>query len=102
MTHELEAVKVQLADAKTLSEIRGKELKGAQVCLTKANMVFTTYVVQKVNVLNEEISQAAALLGEVLQNTERTGRTQEQITEAFEKARWMLGEQTSSILVADR
>ena len=101
LTHELEAVKVQLADAKTLSEVRGKELKGAQVFLTKADTLSTTDVVQKVNALNEEIFQAAALLGEMLRNTERTDRTQEQVTVAFEKARWMLGEQMASILAAE-
>ncbi|KIJ99901.1 hypothetical protein K443DRAFT_679582 [Laccaria amethystina LaAM-08-1] len=37
LAHELEAVKVQFADVKTLSEVRGKELKGAQVFLTKAD-----------------------------------------------------------------
>ena len=101
LTHELEAVKVQLTDAKTLSEVRGKELKGAQVFLTKADTLSTTDVVQKVNALNEEIFQAAALLGEMLQNTERTDRTQEQIAEAFEKARWMLGDQMANILAAE-
>jgi hypothetical protein len=101
LTHELEAVKVQLADAKTLSEVRGKELKGAQVFLTKADTLSTTDVVQKVNALNEEIFQAAALLGEMLQNSERKDRTQEQITVAFEKARWMLGEQMASVLAVE-
>jgi regulator of replication initiation timing len=95
---EIEDVKAQLADAKTLSEIRGKELKDAQVWLTKADTLSTTDVVQKVIALNEEIFQAAALLGEVLQNAERKDRTQEQITEAFEKARWMLGERMASFL----
>jgi len=101
LTHELEAVKVQLTDAKTLSEVRGKELKGAQVFLTKADTLSTTDVVQKVNALNEEIFQAAALLGEMLQNTERTDRTQEQVTVAFEKAKWMLGEHMAAILAAE-
>ena len=40
----------------------------------------TADVVQKVNVLNQEIFQAAALLGEMLQNMEHTGTTKEQIT----------------------
>jgi hypothetical protein len=101
LTHELEAVKLQLADAKTLVEIRGKELKGAQVFLLKADTVSTTDVVQKVIALNKEILQAASLLGEMLQNTERTVKTQERNAEAFEKARWMLGEQMTSMLAAD-
>ena len=56
---------------------------------------------RSVNALNEEIFQAAALLGEMLRNTERTDRTQDQVTVAFEKARWMLGEQMASILAAE-
>jgi len=98
---ELEAVKVQLADAKALSEARGKELKGFQVFLTPADTLSTADIVQKVNALNEEIFQAAALLGEMLRMTERTDRTQEQITEAFEKAKWMLGEHMAAILAAE-
>ena len=101
LTHELEAVKAQLADAKTLSEAKDKELKGAQVFLTKADTLSTTDVVQKVNALNEEIFQSAALLGEMLWITERTDRTQKQVTVAFEKARWMLGEQMASILAVE-
>ena len=101
LTHELDAVKMQLADSKILLEVKCKELKTAQVFLTTTDALSTTDVVQKVNALNEEIFHAAALLGEMLQNTERTGRTQEQIPEAFEKARWMLGEQMASILAAE-
>ena len=63
--------------------------------------LFTADVVQKVDVLNREIFQAAALLGEMLQNMEHTGRTKEQITEAFEKARWMLGEQMANIIATE-
>jgi hypothetical protein len=98
---ELEDVRAQLADAKSLLEAKRKELKGAQMFLTTADTLSTTDVVLKVIALNEEIFQAAALLGEMLQNTERTGRTQEQITGAFEKARWMLGEQMANILGAE-
>jgi len=97
---ELEDVKVQLADANILLEAKRKELKGAQVFLTKADRLSTTDIVQKVNALNNEIFQAAALLGEMLQSTEHTDRDQEQITEAFEKARWMLGGQMANILAA--
>jgi hypothetical protein len=102
LTPEIEAVKAQLVDAKSLLEAKCKELKDAQVFLaTRADTLSTTDVVQKVNALNEEIFQAAALLGEMLQNSERKDRTQEQITEAFEKARWMLGEQMASILAVE-
>ena len=98
---DLQDVKAQLAHAKSLLEAKDKELKGAQVFLTKADTLSTTDVVHKVNALNEEIFQAAALLGEMLRNTERTDRTQEGVTVAFEKARWMLGEQMASILAAE-
>ena len=98
---DLQDVKAQLADAKSLLEAKDRELKGAQVFLTKADTLSTTDVVQKVNALNEEIFQSAALLGEMLWITERTDRTQEQVTVAFEKARWMLGEQMASILAVE-
>jgi hypothetical protein len=65
--------------------------------LTKADALSTTDVVDKVDALNEEIFQAAALFGEMLQ----PGRTQENVTEAFENAKWMLGEQMASILAAE-
>ena len=101
LTHELEDVKAQLADAKSLLEAKRKELKDAQVFLATADRLSTTDVVQKVNTLNEEIFQAAALLGEMLHNAERTDRTQEHITESLEKARWMLGEQMANTLTAE-
>jgi len=98
---KLEDVESQLADAKILLEAKRKELKAAQVFLTTADTLSTTDVVEKVNALNDEIFQAAALLGEMLQDTERTVRTQEQVTDAFEKARWMLGEHMACILAAE-
>ena len=101
MMDDLQDVKAQLADAKSLLEAKDKELKGAQVFLTKADTLSTTDVVQKVNALNEEIFQAAALLGEMLRNRERTDRTQEHVTVAFEKARWILGFHLASILAAE-
>ena len=67
------------------SGLRSKRLKLAEAFLPEVDTLSTTDVVHKVNALNE-IFQAAALLGEMLQSTERTDRTQKQITEAFEKA----------------
>jgi hypothetical protein len=64
--NELAAVKQQLSDTVNLAEVRGKELKGAQIFLTKADALSVTDVVQKVNTLNEEIFRMAAYLGEVL------------------------------------
>ena len=98
---ELEDVKAQLADAKSLLEAQRKESKSAHVFLNSADTLSTTDVVQNVITLNEEIFQAAALLGEMLQSPERKGGTQEQTTEAFEKAKWMLGEQMATILAAE-
>ena len=97
---ELEDVKPQLADAKSLLEAKRKESKGAQVFFNPADALSTTDALQKVITLNEEIFQAAALLGEMLLSPKRRGGTQEQITQAFERARWMLGEQMARILVA--
>lgn len=74
---ELEDVKAQLADAKSFLEAKRKELKGAQVFLNPADTLSTTDVVQRVITLNEEIFQAAALLGEMLQIPEHEGRTQD-------------------------
>ncbi|KAJ2917996.1 hypothetical protein MD484_g2418, partial [Candolleomyces efflorescens] len=64
--NELAAVKQQLSDALNLSEVRGKELKGAQTFPIKTDTISATDVVQKVNTLNDEIFQMAAYLGEVL------------------------------------
>ncbi|TEB37971.1 hypothetical protein FA13DRAFT_1725598 [Coprinellus micaceus] len=64
--HKLRVVEQQLSDAVNLSEVRGKELKGAQVFLTKADTFSIPEVVRKVTALNEEIFQMAAFLGEVL------------------------------------
>lgn len=66
LSAELGHTKQQLSDAINLSEVRGKELKGAQVFLTKADSLSVSDVVQKVSALNEEIFQAGALLAESL------------------------------------
>ena len=79
-------------------DIRRRRPKLAEAFLPEVDTLSTTDVVHKFSALNEEIFQAADLLGAMLQSTERTDRTQEQVTEAFEKARWMLGEQMASIL----
>lgn len=52
LKRELKAVGSLLVDAQNLSQVRGEELKGAQVFLTKADMISTTDVVQKVTTLN--------------------------------------------------
>ncbi|KAJ2921298.1 hypothetical protein H1R20_g15795, partial [Candolleomyces eurysporus] len=102
--NELGAVKQQLSDAVNLSEVRGKELKGAQVFLTKADTLSVTDVVQKVNALNEEIFQMAAFLGEVLvyevlePDANRQEHRQAAINSTYESARHTLGDTLASTL----
>ncbi|RXW25680.1 hypothetical protein EST38_g187 [Candolleomyces aberdarensis] len=102
--NELGAVKQQLSDAVNLSEVRGKELKGAQVFLTKADTLSVTDVIQKVNALNEEIFQMAAFLGEVLvyevlePDANRQEHRQAAIESTYENARSTLGEMLASTL----
>ncbi|PPQ99363.1 hypothetical protein CVT26_014306 [Gymnopilus dilepis] len=71
LQHELSNVYKELEETKNLSEIRGRELVGAQVFLTKADSLSVSDVCDKLMVLNEEIFQAAASLGEVLSKTKR-------------------------------
>jgi hypothetical protein len=66
LQNELMNVNQQLEYAKNLSEVRGKELVGSQVFLTKADTLSISEVGEKVTALNEEIFQAAATLGEAL------------------------------------
>jgi len=105
--NELSGVKQQLSDAVNLSEVRGKELKGAQVFLTKADTLSVTDVIQKVGALNEEIFQMAAFLGEVLvyevygEGEDRaTSRTQA-INGFFARAEKMLGTQLATALAQE-
>ncbi|KAF6743402.1 hypothetical protein DFP72DRAFT_933537 [Ephemerocybe angulata] len=105
--HELGAVKQQLSDAVNLSEVRGKELKGAQVFLTKADTLSVTDVVQKVNALNEEIFQMAAFLGEVLiyevleEGVDRHSVRQQAVTSGYSQAERLLGEKLANVLAQE-
>ncbi|KAJ3539372.1 hypothetical protein NMY22_g4767 [Coprinellus aureogranulatus] len=102
--HELNAVKQQLSDAVNLSEVRGKELKGAQVFLTKADTLSVSDVVQKVTALNEEIFQMAAFLGEVLvyevleEGSDRESVRQHVVTKHYKQAETLLGGTLASAL----
>ncbi|KAJ2917958.1 hypothetical protein MD484_g2425, partial [Candolleomyces efflorescens] len=102
--NELAAVKQQLSDAVNLSEVRGKELKGAQVFLTKADTLSVTDVVQKVSALNEEIFQMAAYLGEVLvyevlePEADRQEHRQAAIKSTYDRALGYLGETLANAL----
>jgi hypothetical protein len=109
LTHELEAVKAQLADAKTLPKVRGKELKVDTTDVDqKANEeepwdmpegpdILLTTAIQMVDVLNVEVRRAAAVLGRVLEKTKFEER-QRQTMQITEKARLMLGENMVALL----
>jgi hypothetical protein len=66
LQNELINVHHQFEDARTLSEVRGKELVGSQVFLTKADTLSISEIGEKVTALNEEIFQAAAALADAL------------------------------------
>ena len=125
LTHELEAVKAQLAKAeqfsevlmvlaapKSLSEVRGKALKVDTTDVgQKANeeeiwdmpggpdVLLTAAATQKVDVLNAEVRRVVAELGRVLQKT-KFEEGNRQIMQITEKARLMLGENMVALLSA--
>ena len=66
LQHELTNMGRELQEYKNLSDIRGKELLGAQVFLTKADHLSISDVKDKVNALNDENFQASASLGDSL------------------------------------
>ena len=124
LMHELEAVKVQLVDAKKLSEmlmilvapktlleVRGKKLKVDTTdvdlktneetwdMLGGADILLTAAAIQMVDVLNVEVGRVAAALGKVLQNT-KFEEGHRQIMQITEKARLMLGENMVALLSA--
>ena len=66
LQHEITNMGRELQEYKNLSEIRGRELVGAQVFLTKADLLSISDVKDKVNALNGENFQASASLGESL------------------------------------
>ena len=97
--NELNNVHQQLEDAKALSEVRGKELVGAQVFLTKADTLSISEVGEKVTALNEELFQAAATLGEALIH-KRYEVSQKEFEAAAALAQEMVGEKMTNILIA--
>jgi len=66
LQHEKINMGRELQEYKMLSEIRGRELIGAQVFLKKADLLTVSDVKDKVNALNGENFQASASLGESL------------------------------------
>ncbi|KAF8161572.1 hypothetical protein B0H34DRAFT_701537 [Crassisporium funariophilum] len=99
LSHELMNVNRNLQDAKNLSDVRGKELLGSQVFLTKADSLSVSEVIDKVVALNEEIFQAAATLGESMVH-HRYETSQEDMALAYESARTTIGEPILDILVS--
>ncbi|PPQ69515.1 hypothetical protein CVT25_013379 [Psilocybe cyanescens] len=83
LQHELTGVQLALDEAKALSDIRGKELVGAQVFLTKADALSISDVSDKVNVLNEEIFQVSAFFAEGIFVVAHGGKKQELSEEAM-------------------
>ena len=95
----------QLEDAKNLSQVRGKELFGGQVFLTKAATLSISKVGEKVTALNEENFQAAATLGEALIHEIYMGRSF-RVSEtdlyalATAESKEMVGEKLTNTLIA--
>ena len=99
LQNELNNVHQQLEDAKNLSEVRGKELFGAQVFLTKADTLSISEVGEKVTALNEEIFQAAATLGEALIH-KRHEVSKTELDAAAAESVQMVGELMTSLLIS--
>ena len=98
LQNDLNNVHQQLEDAKNLSEVRGKELLGAQVFLTKADTLSIAEVGEKVTALNEEIFQAASTLKEALvHKRHEVSRTELEAAAAVSKE--MVGEKMTNILI---
>ncbi|KAF8951372.1 hypothetical protein BDZ97DRAFT_1932431 [Flammula alnicola] len=97
LKHELASVQRELEEYKTLSEIRGKELVGAQVFLTKADLLSISELVQKVNALNDENFQAAASFGDILVHRNHEW-PKEQLEACYRGACEILGEPIAKIL----
>ncbi len=66
LQNELREVKKALDDSLQLSAMRGKELVGSQVFLSKADLLSVSDLKQKMAGLNDEIFQSAAWLAELL------------------------------------
>ncbi|KAF8801848.1 hypothetical protein BYT27DRAFT_7261625, partial [Phlegmacium glaucopus] len=99
LQNELNNIHQQLGDAKNLSDVRGKELHGAQVFLTKADTLSISEVGEKVTALNEEIFQAAATLGEALIH-QRHELPPEDLDAAAAESQQMVGNTISNILIS--
>ena len=97
LKYDLKVTESELADTRSLSQIRAEELQGAKAFLDKADVLSTADIVDKVNILNSEISQTACLLVDLLHNAESHHRTQRQPT-GMTNCQWMLGERLAGEL----
>ncbi|PPQ64189.1 hypothetical protein CVT24_008563 [Panaeolus cyanescens] len=98
LQYELINIKQQLEETKTLADIRGKELIGAQKFLSKADAISISDLKEKVLALNDEIFQAAASLGETIVHQVH-GLTEEDMNRLYNEVMQMIGEPVTRMLV---
>jgi len=66
LQYERDGLNRNLQDATQLSNVRGNELAGSQVFLSRADTVSVAELQDRINALNEEIFQTAASLGDFM------------------------------------
>ena len=93
LQNDLNNVHQQLEDAKTLSEVREKKLISAQI-----DTISISEVGEKVTALNEEIFQAAAILGEALVYN-RQELSQRDLNAASAVSHEAVGEKMTNLLI---
>ena len=95
LQNDLNNVHQQLEDAKTLSEVREKKLISAQIDTIS---ISDSEVGEKVTALNEEIFQAAAILGEALVYN-RQELSQRDLNAASAVSHEAVGEKMTNLLI---
>ena len=100
LQHELTDTIREVQEFKNLSDIRGKELLGAQIFLTKADLLTISDVKEMVNALNDEIFQASATLGDSLVH-HKYGLAKEEKEAAFAEASRTISEPLARALVIE-
>jgi len=100
LQHELTDTIREVQEFKNLSDIRGKELLGAQIFLTKADLLTISDVKEMVNALNDEIFQASATLGDSLVH-HKYGLAKEEKEAAFAEASRTISEPLARALVVE-
>ncbi|PPQ64184.1 hypothetical protein CVT24_008558 [Panaeolus cyanescens] len=97
---ELINVKQQFETVKTLADIRGKELIGAQKFLSKADTISITDLTAKVLALNGEISGAVASLSKGLVHQVHEVK-EEEMKRLYDDVVQMIGEPLTRMLVEE-